>query len=138
MEKTFILMLEPDADDRYITETFFKENAFDVAIEFTADEEELEEKMSDLRLKNELPTLILLTIRTNAVAGIALIRKLKAKKEYVHIPVVVLSGITDERLVKQCYTAGASSFICKPIGDRLTNEKILNFLRYWFQTVELA
>jgi CheY-like chemotaxis protein len=138
METPFILMLEPDADDRYITETFFRENDFHARLEFVADEEELEDRMSDLRLQNDLPSLILLSIRTNPQLGILLIKTLKSKSAYAHIPFVVLSGISDENLVKQCYAAGANSFICKPSGDQSTNQKILNFFQYWFRTVELA
>jgi CheY-like chemotaxis protein len=138
MDKPFILMLESDADDRYITETFFKENDMDVRVEFVSDEEELEERLAELAVKNDLPSLVLFTIRTAPQVGIHLIKELKSTGEYAHIPFIVLSGITDEKLVKQCYEAGANSFICKPAGDRYTNEKILNFLRYWFQTVELA
>jgi response regulator RpfG family c-di-GMP phosphodiesterase len=69
--------------------------------------------------------------------AVELIGELKKSKEYLHIPIVVLSGVVTPLSVKDCYAAGATSFIKKPASVVETNNKISAFIKYWFETVEL-
>jgi hypothetical protein len=48
----------------------------------------------------------------------------------------VLSGSTNPEIIKSCYSHGASSFIRKPSMG--AEKKILTFVRYWFETVQLV
>jgi DNA-binding NarL/FixJ family response regulator len=88
--------------------------------------------------KTIYPSLILLDMNAVPLNARDVLRELKASSGYSHIPVVVLSEMTNTKLVKDCYALGASSFIMKPDSVERTNKKIMSFLEYWFETVELV
>jgi CheY-like chemotaxis protein len=135
MSKPWILMLEHDADDRYITQSFFDENSIDVKIRFVQDEAQM---MAELIATDDLPALILMNMVSSPAGAEKVIRDLKSDQQLKHIPVVVLSGSVNPVRSKECYAAGASSVIVKPDSMELTNKKILSFVNYWFNTVELS
>jgi CheY-like chemotaxis protein len=135
----YILMLENDPDDRYITEVFFREHSFDIPIHFNYSSTELFTSLEDCTNSGKpFPSLILLSMSSTPLNAIEVLKKLRASANYNHVPAVVLCGVADEQVIRDCYAAGANSFIVKPSGNAETNTKILNFLNYWFQTVELV
>jgi CheY-like chemotaxis protein len=137
MQHPFILMLEHDDDDRFITDLFFKEHAFDVHIEFISNSDQFFAFLGECK-EPGYPSLILLNISSAPMNGAGILKKIKSIEAYKHIPVVVLSADTNQEMVKECYALGASSFIQKPETLEDTQAKILHFLKYWFETVELS
>jgi CheY-like chemotaxis protein len=135
-KKPFILMLEHDDDDRFITETFFKEHKFDIDVHFVVSNDELILYLNGCKIIG-YPSVILLNLTLTSPAALTILKQLKTSSEFNHIPVIILSGMNNEIIVKQCYSIGASSYIQKPDSLELSNKKILNFLNYWFETVEL-
>jgi CheY-like chemotaxis protein len=134
-----ILMLEHDEDDQYITQSFFEDNKFDVALNFVADSKSLKSYLQDVKTGGiAAPSLILLNYLAFPNDGLTILKDLKADSAFKHIPVVVLSGTVQKDIIRQCYECGASSFIQKPSVNRENDRKITNFFRYWFQTVELV
>jgi response regulator RpfG family c-di-GMP phosphodiesterase len=133
-----ILMLEHDEDDRYITQTVFDENHFDIKLQFVTTSDELYAHLMVCDKNNlRYPSLILLNYHASPSTASEIINTLKSKATYQHIPVVVLSGSVHEDIIRECYSAGASSFIQKPARSNDTNAKISSFFNYWFKTVEL-
>jgi len=136
---TTLLMLETDADDRFITSSIISEFPYQLNLAFVNYGEEMFKYLEHCRQTgNALPSLILLSLSVNPRDGIEVLKQLKSNPLYNHIPVVVLTGVKQSGIVKECYALGASSFIEKPISARDTNAKIANFLRYWLETVELV
>lgn len=137
MERS-ILMLEHDDDDRYITQAVFDESNYPVKLHFVDNSNDLFAFLISCE-KNFMPfpALILLDQFAVPLNAIGILKNLKAHPQYAHIPVVVLSGTSDDAMIRGCYAAGASSFIRKPSSGRQIAETIGNFVRYWFETVEL-
>jgi CheY-like chemotaxis protein len=134
-----ILMLEHDEDDRYITQAVFDENQYHVNLHFVASRDDFWSYLKSVPTPTtSVPSLILLNYHTGAGTAVELLTELKRDNRLQHIPVVVLSGSVKPDIVKECYQAGASSFIQKPSSSQSTSEKISNFIRYWFETVELV
>ena len=134
-----ILMLEHDEDDRYITQSFFEENKFDVTLAFASDSKDLKNYLEGVKKgSSPPPSLILLNYLAFPLNGLAILQDLKRDPALKHIPVVVLSGTVQKDLIRECYLEGASSFIQKPSVSRDVDRKITNFFKYWFQTVELT
>lgn len=133
-----ILMLEDDDDDRYITESVFKEHHYDIQIHFAATGPEVFAHLIDCaKNKQPFPSLVLLDYHAHPGSAVEIINSLKADIRFKHIPVVVLSGSVKSEIVMECYKAGASSFIQKPWKVKDTDQTITNFFRYWFETVML-
>jgi CheY-like chemotaxis protein len=132
-------MLEHDEDDRYITQSFFEDNKFDVTLTFVSDSKDLQAYLDGVKKgSTPAPSLILLNYLAFPLNGLKILQDLKRDPALKHIPVVVLSGTVQKDLIRQCYQEGASSFIQKPSVSRDVDRKITNFFKYWFQTVELT
>jgi CheY-like chemotaxis protein len=136
--KDYILMLEPDADDRYIVQHFFRERKYPVAIEFVRDSDQLLACLHACGPWKKLPALILINVDAGRMKTPALIQTLKQHVITAPIPVIVLSGCKDAETMHACYSVGAASFVIKPDLFQATDEKILHFFNYWFRTVELT
>lgn len=134
-----ILMLEPDDADRFITKIYFEENNFLADLQFAGNSSEFFNYLEGRTKQSlDMPALILLNMHAVPQNAADILRDLKASPALAHIPVVILSGSKDPKMIKECYSLGASSFIQKPDNEPDTNKKILNFINYWFQTVELV
>lgn len=136
--KDYILMLEPDADDRHITKHFFREKKYPVAVEFVRDTNQLLACLHACGPWKKLPVLILVNLYAGPLNAPELIRALKQHVITAPIPVIVLSGNKNPEATHACYSAGAASFVIKPDLFQATDEKILHFFNYWFRTVELT
>lgn len=133
-----ILMLEYDEDDQYITLQYFNEHSDSIDLNIVNTSEEVLSFLLDCKLGNKrYPSLLLLNYNSTPMNATELISKVKADPALRHIPAVVLSGTVIPAIVKECYAHGASSFIRKPTLSEETNLKIITFIQYWFQSVEL-
>lgn len=136
---TTILMLESDADDRFITSSIINEFSYQLDLVFVNYGEEVFKYLEHCQANGDaLPALILLSLTVNPRDGMEVLRQLKSNAHYNHIPVIVLTGVKQAAITRECYALGASSFIEKPISAHDTNTKIANFLKYWLETVELV
>lgn len=130
--KRTILMLEHDDDDRYITQAVLDDLKADVNINFVTNSSDF-----FVKLEQSKPDLLLITYRASPLTAVEVLKKLRAVPTFRFVPAVVLSGISSEAIVRECYQAGATSFITKPSSDKETTLKISRFIDYWFKTVEL-
>lgn len=139
MEKPLILMLEHDNDDRLITRSCFDEFRQEIKIDFVSGSDELMHYLSEMdQGKRDCPALILLTSMAAPMDALDILKTIKTNDVYGHIPVVMLSGIKDDKIIRESYALGASSFIQKPDSIKETADKIKSFIHYWFDTVELV
>lgn len=129
----YVLMVEDDKDDRYITETTLVELGFNIPIRFLSYSDELIPNISG----SEKPAIILLNYNAIPITCIDLLRQLKANPVLCHIPVIILSESASSQYVTECYQAGANTFIKKPSISSLVTSKIEVFFKYWFEVAEL-
>ena len=129
----FVLMLEGDGDDRYITQQTLTELGIDIPIRFFSNSTAL----FDFLTSSARPALILIDYNSNPDNGLEVLKKLKSNANYNTIPVVILSDSDHPRYKNDCYKHGASSFIRKPDSIEATNKKIAAFFHYWFDVVEV-
>jgi two-component system, response regulator len=64
---------------------------------------------------NGTPALIVLDLQMPKIGGLALLRRLRGEQRTRRIPVMILSGSSDERDVVSSHDLGANRFIAKPI-----------------------
>ena len=129
----FVLMLEGDGDDRYITQQTISEYDIDVTIKFSSNSVEFFNLLSE----HTKPALILIDYNSVPENGIEVLKKLKLDVNYNNIPIVILSDSNLPKYKNECYRHGASSFIKKPDSAEATNKKIASFFNYWFNVVEV-
>jgi two-component system response regulator len=132
-QRNFVLMLEDDSDDRFITELTLKRLDIPVAIEFVASSGELLQRLDH----GARPVLILLDYNSGPLNAVEILARLKADLKYNRIPVVVLTDTGAQEYVAACYRAGASSVVRKPVSMEDTEKKISSFFQYWLSVVEV-
>jgi DNA-binding response OmpR family regulator len=70
-------------------------------------------------MRSPMPALIILDLNMPGGAGIETLRKLKQSAKTSIIPVIVLSGNTEEDMPQQVKSLGADEFLSKPIDPEL-------------------
>src|SRR5438105_12085275 len=105
----YVLMLQTDPDDRYITESTMDEISNNIPVQFISSLNEMDNAI----LEFGLPVVILVNDQGSAQQGPVIVKKLKLNSLYSHIPVVLLGEVTTSEYIQECYRAGANTFIIK-------------------------
>jgi CheY-like chemotaxis protein len=132
MPLRYVLMLENDSDDRYITQSTINELNVDIPVRY--------EYWSPSLLKslgNDKPSVILLAYNTSPENGPQIVKDIKSDNNYSSTPIVVLIEQLPEEMIKQYYVAGANTVVRKPSSVEQTSKKIKTFFDYWFTVAEI-
>ena len=129
----YVLMLQTDPDDRYITESTMDEISNNIPVQFISSLEEIDKTIVEFGQ----PVVILVNDQGSAHQGPGLVKKLKSDLRYSHLPVVILGEVTSSEYIQECYRAGANTFIIKPSTIAETRKKISTFFSYWFDVAEV-
>lgn len=78
-----------------------------------------------------LPKVIFLDLKMPRIDGLDVLRKIKSDERIKHIPVVILTSSHEESIMKECYKAGANSYIIKPVEYNSFVEYITKTILYW-------
>jgi two-component system response regulator len=81
----------------------------------------------------DAPRVVLLDLKLPLIGGLEVLRQLKANPRTHSIPVVVLTGSSEEDEIAECYRLGANSYIVKPINFERFSEIMHSFGIYWLQ-----
>ena len=128
-----ILMVENDADDRYLTEEMFQSEGLDAKVDFIYSNA-LQDYLADA---GHQPQLIILDINTQPHEFTDLVTGIRQTDRYRLTPLIVLGNTARPEDIRKSYRSGANSYIKKPEGYADTMFKINAFIKYWFQAVEL-
>lgn len=74
------------------------------------------------------PNLILLDLNMPKISGLGLLRELKKNPRLSHIPVVILSGISDEEVVREGLELGAVGYLNKTCGARVLVSTLKSYM----------
>lgn len=83
--------------------------------------------------KHPLPAVILLDLNMPGTDGREVLHELKSDPELRSIPVVVLTTSSDERDIRDCYDAGANTYVQKPVDLEGFLEAIRRLKDYWLE-----
>lgn len=130
--KPYVAMIRTDEDDRELTESIIAETGINISLRFVADPVDL----FTLIRSEGTPSLILLNDRGTAHKGYDHLRTIRADPSSNHIPVIILGEVSTEDYIRECYRAGANSFVTKPSTVAETKKKISLFFDYWLHVAE--
>jgi CheY-like chemotaxis protein len=136
--RTFILIAEDDADDRFLLKTAFEENGHDDKIEFVENGVELLNYLKKVESSNSVdspyPGFIMLDLNMPKKDGREVLQEIKRHPIYKVIPVVVYTTTKNEAEVRKCYELGANSYIVKPARFDALLKTIDDLRNYWLIT----
>jgi CheY-like chemotaxis protein len=131
--QAYVLMLQADEDDKFLTESILEEMQETIPMHFIARMSEMENMIAT----SGLPAVILINNQDHRHKAIDIVKHLKTDSRFSHIPIVVLGEITTPDYIQQYYRAGANTYITKPSTIAATRKKIQLFLAYWFDVAEV-
>jgi CheY-like chemotaxis protein len=128
----YVLMLEDDPDDRYLTHSIMKECDITIPVRFLSQSEGLFQV-----LKEAEPALIIMDFNLHAETGIEILKKIRFHEAFRHIPIVLIGDSGNASFIAECYRQGANSYAIKPTTMEATKNKIGLFFKYWLEVAEL-
>ena len=134
-----ILLVDDDADDRFLTQEALRESRLSNDVHEAVDGEDA---LAFLRREGEhakapRPDIVLLDLNMPRKDGRETLAEIKADPGLRSIPIVVLTTSKAEQDIFRSYDLGASSFITKPVEFGSFVEIMRDLSRYWFQIVDL-
>jgi CheY-like chemotaxis protein len=77
------------------------------------------------------PGLVYLDIEMPGMDGQAVLKIIKGDPDLRDIPVVMMTGVSDEKQMKQAAEAGANSYTIKPANARQFLQTVISSTNYW-------
>jgi len=137
-----ILMVDDDADDRFLTQEALSEAKVANDLKFVHDGQELIDYLT--RQGNyaddnsaPMPGLILLDLNMPRKDGREALTEIKAIPELRRIPIVVLTTSKAEEDILRTYDLGVAGFITKPVSFEGLVQSMKVLCDYWVQIVAL-
>lgn len=88
----------------------------------------LESSFVEERLEYEPVDLIILDVFMPGIDGISTLKKIKSNKKFKSIPVIMLTSDTNDALLEECFSLGASDFLNKPVKEQVLLTRVKNSL----------
>lgn len=126
-----ILVVEDNPMDIDLTRRAFKRRNLTNPIEVARDGEEALAWLPRWEAGEPLPAVILLDLKLPKVAGLEVLRQIKAHPGFNTIPIVVLTSSTEDRDIQAAYKLGANSYIIKPVDFDKFMEVAVQIELYW-------
>lgn len=90
------------------------------------------------RLPEVDPDVVLLDVMMPDLDGFEVCRRLKADAAWRHVPVILVTALTQKEHLVRGLDAGADEFLCKPVGGVELRARVRSMLRVKRQMDELA
>ncbi len=136
MNQKIILLVEDNPSDMGLTQrAFAKSNIANELVVVEDGQEALDYLFGDGQYTgrdvNELPALVLLDLKLPRVAGLEVLRQIRADERTSRLPVVILTTSKEEQDIGQGYDLRANSYIRKPVDFTKFVEAIQHMGLYW-------
>ena len=93
-------------------------------VEEAADGEECLNAVEGLK-----PDLLLLDLNMPKLNGFDVCAELRRKPEFIHLPIVIVTGFDDDDSINRAFEVGATDFVTKPINWALFAHRIKYLMR---------
>ncbi len=134
IEEKTIILIEDDSDHADLIIDAFQDQGIEGDIILVRDGQDAIDYFKELELKRrgggDEISLILIDLNLPKICGMDVIRFLKNKSRYRHVPVVVLSTSTDKTTIDEAYENGVDRFVTKPASYAEFIEKIESLKEY--------
>ena len=132
MTSQTILLVEDNPDDEALTlRALGRNNMLSTVIVARDGAEALELLFTDASAHVTPPGLILLDLKLPKIAGLEVLRRIRADQRTHFIPVVVLTSSALQEDIHDSYDRGANAFVRKPVDFSEFNAAINTICTFW-------
>ena len=133
-ETPFVLLIEDNPDDIALTLRAFEKNKLTNEVIVARDGAEALELLfgaAGLAREQRMPQLVLLDLNLPKIAGLEVLRRIRANPESRLLPVVILTSSKEEEDLLSSYNLGANSYVRKPVDFTAFAEAVRQLGLYW-------
>jgi len=132
----FILLVEDNADDEFLTLMALKKNAIQNKIVVVRDGAEALDFLFATgthagRDSSATPQVILLDLKLPKIDGLEVLTRIRADARTKLIPVVILTSSREQTDLIQGYGNGANSYVVKPVDIEQFRDAVQKMGLYW-------
>jgi len=146
MEQMEIYLIDDSADQRLLVRTIFKQFLPNYHVRSFQGANELYQFLilqSSPEYNGRRPALIVMDLKMPSIDGLDLLKLIRKTPDngvtdWGTIPVVILTNSSSPVDIKNCYKAGANSFITKPLDFEGLRSLLETICRYWIDYNRLA
>ncbi len=124
-----ILLVEDNPDDRDLTMMALKGSKIANEIDIARDGEEALEYFEDR--SRPLPALVLLDLKLPRIMGLDVLKRLRAEERTKLVPIVVLTGSSEESDRYQSYVEGVNAYVVKPVEFSNFSDAVKQLRLFW-------
>ena len=124
-----ILLVEDNPDDRDLTMMALKGSKIANEIDIARDGEEALEYFEDR--SRPLPVLVLLDLKLPRIMGLDVLKRLRADERTKLVPIVVLTGSSEESDRYQSYVEGVNAYVVKPVEFSNFSDAVKQLGLFW-------
>ncbi len=136
MGRRTILLVEDNPDDEELTKRALIKSNIVNNIDVAHDGQEAIDylfakgKFKDRNIR-DLPVIVLLDLNLPKVAGLEVLREIRANDWTRMLPVIVLTSSKEDEDIIKSYRHGANSYVVKPVDFKQFSEAIVALGIYW-------
>jgi two-component system, response regulator len=124
-----ILLVEDNPDDRDLTIMALKSSNIANEIDIARDGEEALRYFENR--SRPLPVLVLLDLKLPKIMGLDVLKRLRAEERTKLVPIVVLTGSSEESDRYQSYVEGVNAYVVKPVEFDAFSEAVKALGLFW-------
>ena len=117
-----VLIVDDERKNRDLIEVLLSKQGYEITTANSGEE-------ALAAVAESLPDLILLDVMMPGMDGYQVATRLKADPRSAHIPVVMLSALTDRNSMMHGMTAGAAAYLAKPVDGAQLRSEVERLLR---------
>ncbi len=128
-----ILLVDDDADCRMLIQDAISDSKFPVQIMEACNGMEALKLLESIHTENpaSLPGLIYLDIEMPVLNGLATLERIKNDARFKSIPVVMMTGVSDDFHMQRAAELGANSYTLKPANAEQFLHTVQTSSNYW-------
>lgn len=126
-----IMLVDDDPDCRMLIRDAISEGRLNNDVIEATNGCEALKILRDRAQRNELPGLIYMDIEMPHMNGIETLKNLKDDPQLKHIPVVMMTGLSDETQMRRAAELGANSYTLKPSSAEQFLQTVIASTTYW-------
>jgi CheY-like chemotaxis protein len=113
-----VLVVEDNADDRELLLRQLRKSGMDNHVRFISNGQEALDFLLNFRASSLADELIALFLDLNlpALSGLELLRRLRLRDEFQHLPVIVMTSSNDPKDLEECRRLKVASYVSKPVS----------------------
>ncbi|MBX3226015.1 MAG: response regulator [Labilithrix sp.] len=138
-EQKTILLVEDNRDDEELTIRALRKHQIAIEVVVARDGAEALDLLlpSGEAIATQLPQVVLLDLNLPKIAGLDVLRQVRADPRTRALPIVVLTSSKEEEDVAQSYALGANAYVRKPVDFQQFSEAVKTLGLFWLHFNEL-